>query len=189
MAPEKKSFEITLATQITFLRILCVPFIIHSMMHEEWITATWLFIFASLTDVLDGMVARMRQETSLLGTLLDPVADKLLLLSVYAGLMLGHMHGPSIPLWFVLLALVHELMLAAGTVYFGLYKQQVVVAPSRLAKLVGVAQFLFIFWTLWCGFLEVPSSPLFYQLIILIAIARTCVLVQYGLQLTRRNYL
>ena len=73
------STTITVATYFTLVRIACVPFIFLSIMNHAWIALTALFIIASITDVLDGFIARSFDQVSWLGTVLDPLADKLLL--------------------------------------------------------------------------------------------------------------
>ncbi len=180
------SSGITLATYFTLLRILFIPCILVSMMNNSWLASTIFFVLASITDVLDGMLARSRNEVSWLGTILDPLADKLLLIVVYAGLVYGQFIPIKLPVWFLVLVVVNELILILGAAYWSLFKQKVAISPSRLAKLVGVGQFLFIFWALLCGFVGIAPATLFYQVLLLIAVARVCVLVQYGLRTYNR---
>ena len=174
---------ITLATYFTIARLLFIPCIVVSMMYNNWVAATIFFVIASFTDVLDGMLARARNEVSWLGTILDPVADKLMLVVVYGGLIYGNFIPVPLPGWFLGFVIVNEIILISGTAYFSLIKQQIPISPSRLAKLVGVGQFLFIFWALLCGFVDLVPTALFYYVLILLALARLVVLVQYGLRL------
>lgn len=173
---------ITLATYVTILRLLFIPCIMISMFASYWFLATVFFVVASLTDVIDGMLARSRNEVSWLGSILDPLADKLMLIVVYAGLVYGHFIPFEVPQWFLILVIINEVILIGGAAYFSLIKQQLPISPSRLAKLVGVGQFLFIFWALLCGFVHSAPMTLFYLVVGLIAAARIVVLVQYGLR-------
>jgi cardiolipin synthase len=175
-------YEITLATYFTLLRILFVPCILVSMIGEAWMLATLFFVLASITDLVDGILARSLNQVSWLGTVLDPLADKLLLITIYGGLVYGNFIPVSLPEWFLALVIVHELLLMGGAAYWSLYKREVPISPSRLAKLLGVGQFLFIFWALLSGFTGATSPTLFYQLLMLIAFARMCLLMQYGIQ-------
>ncbi len=177
---------ITLATYFTLLRLVFIPCIMVSMMNQSWLAATLFFIAASITDVIDGKLARARNEVSLLGTILDPIADKLLLIVVYAGLVYGQFIPVKLPVWFLILVVANEVILILGAAYWALFKQQIAISPSRLSKLVGFGQFLFIFWALLCGFYNIAPVTLFYQVLILIAIARVCVLIQYGLKTYNR---
>lgn len=175
-------YGITLATYFTLLRIFFVPCIIISMVGEVWLMATLFFVLASITDVVDGILARALNEVSWLGTLLDPIADKLMLITVYAGLVYGQFIPVKIPVWFLALVIANELIVLLGAGYWSLIKHEIAISPSRLAKLLGLGQFLFIFWALLSGFAGTTSETLFYQVLLLIACARLCVLIQYGLR-------
>ncbi len=150
------------------------------MFTNAWISATLFFVLASVTDVIDGMVARSRNEVSWLGSILDPIADKLMLTVVYIGLVYGNFIPIPLPLWFLVFVILNEVVLIGGAAYFSLIKQQVPISPSRLAKLVGFGQFLFIFWALLSGLVHSISVALFYQVVVLLAAARLVVLIQYG---------
>jgi CDP-diacylglycerol--glycerol-3-phosphate 3-phosphatidyltransferase len=67
---------------LTILRVLLIPFILYYVWMENWPVAVFLFLFAALTDVLDGSLARTRKQITMWGTVADPVADKLLIGSV-----------------------------------------------------------------------------------------------------------
>lgn len=71
----------TLANQLTFLRLIAVPCFILAVLNARFGIAFWLFVAAGVTDLLDGIVARVFRQTSPLGAYLDPAADKLLLAS------------------------------------------------------------------------------------------------------------
>ena len=101
----------SLADQLTLVRVLAVPLVIvlflaHFDGHYYW--ATGVFIAAMTTDWLDGQVARWRGHTSSLGSLLDPVADKVLVLT-----MLIMLVGASVvPAWMVALIVARELLVS-----------------------------------------------------------------------------
>lgn len=69
----------TLANQLTFLRLVAVPIFILAVLDARFGVAFWLFVAAGVTDLLDGVVARVFRQASPLGAYLDPAADKLLL--------------------------------------------------------------------------------------------------------------
>ncbi len=173
---------ITLATYFTIARLFFIPCIMVSMLSDNWLAATIFFVLASITDVLDGMLARARNEVSWLGTILDPIADKLMLIVVYVGLMYGNFIPVPLPLWFLILVIANEVILISGAAYYSLIKKKVPISPSRLAKLVGVGQFMFIFWALLCGFVDIVPTALFYHVLILLALARLVVLINYALR-------
>jgi cardiolipin synthase (CMP-forming) len=74
--------------QLTLLRLCIIPFIVLSIFDQHYPTAFALFIFAGITDGLDGLLARMLKQRTALGQYLDPVADKLLLSTLF--LVLHH---------------------------------------------------------------------------------------------------
>lgn len=74
--------------QLTLLRLCVIPFIVLSILDQHYRTAFALFIFAGVTDGLDGLLARILEQRTVLGQYLDPVADKLLLSTLF--LVLHH---------------------------------------------------------------------------------------------------
>jgi cardiolipin synthase (CMP-forming) len=74
--------------QLTFLRLCMVPFLVIAILDGHYRTAAALFFIAGVTDGLDGLLARLLHQRTVLGQYLDPVADKLLLSTVF--LVLNH---------------------------------------------------------------------------------------------------
>lgn len=77
-----------LPNQLTFLRLCIVPFLVLAILDGHYRTASTLFFVAGITDGLDGLLARLLHQRTVLGQYLDPVADKLLLSTVF--LVLNH---------------------------------------------------------------------------------------------------
>jgi cardiolipin synthase len=75
--------HLTLANQLTFLRLVAVPFFILAVLEARFGVALSIFIAAGVTDALDGLVARVFRQRTALGAYLDPAADKLLLTSAF----------------------------------------------------------------------------------------------------------
>lgn len=171
---------ISLATYVTLLRLVLIPCLLVSMLYDAWLLATLFFVLASISDALDGMLARALNQVTWLGTLLDPLVDKLMLITIYAGLVYGSLMPVKIPQWFLILVLVHEILLMSGAAYWSLIKREIVIRPSRFAKVLGFGQFLFIVWILMGGLGGTVPECLFYELLLLIASARICLLIQYA---------
>ncbi len=74
---------LTAPNQLTLLRLLFIPFIVISILDNEWGWALGLFVLAGLTDNLDGLLARLLKQKTVLGQYLDPIADKLLLSTLF----------------------------------------------------------------------------------------------------------
>ncbi len=85
---------IHLPNAISFGRLLSVPIVIYLMLKGMMVGAFWIFVVASLSDAVDGYLARRFNFSSRLGVYLDPFADKILLISVF--LMLGYLHEASL---------------------------------------------------------------------------------------------
>lgn len=121
---EEKKKVFTIANIITFLRILLVPVFVATFYYcdgaESYTTALVIFLIACLTDLLDGMVARIKGQSSRLGTVLDPFADKLTqIAAIIAFTTVG-----IIPLWFTItLGSVYALMIVVGLVLFAQTKE------------------------------------------------------------------
>jgi cardiolipin synthase len=69
--------------QLTFLRLCLVPFLLLAVLEARFELAFWLFVIAGVSDALDGVLARWLKQRTRLGQYLDPVADKLLLSSLF----------------------------------------------------------------------------------------------------------
>ncbi len=89
---------LTIPNLFTTVRILMTPFILYELAHGRFLTGGWIFGAAATTDLLDGAVARRFGSESKFGMYLDPVADKILLTSIYIGLELSG----AVPLWLVI---------------------------------------------------------------------------------------
>ncbi len=87
----------TIPNLFTLLRVAMTPYILLELARGEYMIAGWTFGAAAFTDTLDGFIARRFHAQSRVGLYLDPIADKLLLSSIYLGLMLGH----AIQAWLV----------------------------------------------------------------------------------------
>lgn len=75
--------NLTLANQLTFLRLVAVPFFILAVLEARFGLALGIFVAAGVTDLLDGLIARVFKQRTALGAYLDPAADKLLLTAAF----------------------------------------------------------------------------------------------------------
>jgi cardiolipin synthase len=99
----------TIPNLFTLLRVLMTPYILVELARGEYMIAGWTFGAAAFTDTLDGYIARRFGSASRAGQYLDPIADKLLLSSIYIGLMLGK----AIPTWLVVVVFGRDLWILA----------------------------------------------------------------------------
>lgn len=118
---------------MTLARACVVPAFILMFDHPGW--AVSLFIGAMITDALDGIIARRTHTQSTMGAVLDPLADKLLLVSAFVMLFRHH----QLPEWWLPLVLGRDLFIVTGwTVVFLLTKE--VMMPTMMGKLANVMQ-------------------------------------------------
>jgi cardiolipin synthase len=101
---------VNLPNLITLGRLLCVPLAIWLVLSDDLGAAFWLFVAAGLSDAIDGFIAKRFDQRSRLGALLDPIADKTLLVSMYVTLgVAGHL-----PNWLVILVVFRDALIVGG---------------------------------------------------------------------------
>ncbi len=175
------SFQmITIPTLITMIRILLAPCMVSSMIAQAWPLACLLFLLAAVTDVVDGALARFLNKVTVVGALLDPLADKILLISSYAGLMYLQFAALHIPFWFLVIVIINESVLVAASIYIGFVKGPQTLQPTRLGKMTSFGQVLFILWFFACGFTQASPYHLFSVLLLLVTMSRLCAFMQYA---------
>ncbi len=122
---------LTLPNFLTFLRILAIPAFLVFLAQGRYAAAFILLVSAGMTDAVDGALARLTDTQSDLGAVLDPMADKLLLLSSF--LVLG-LKG-TIPGWLVTLVVMRDVIVVLGYVaIFVVDHHWVAIDPSKLGK-------------------------------------------------------
>ena len=142
----------SLANKISILRILLAPCIVAALLYYSpsrdslRYLALGLFVVGILSDALDGFVARSKREQSQLGTLLDPIADKCLILStlISCSVIHGLPNWMRIPAWFNLIVISRDVILIAGTFVIFFSQGRWAVRPSRLGKWAIASQMLVV---------------------------------------------
>ncbi|HEX2695066.1 MAG TPA: CDP-alcohol phosphatidyltransferase family protein [Acidobacteriota bacterium] len=128
---------------LTLSRVLLVPVFVRMMLAGRPRAAFLVFLLAGLTDVLDGLAARLWHQKSRLGLWLDPVADKLLLTSAFVLLGLVRVSRPNaIPFAVVAIVIGRDVMIAIGALILFWWKGQKAFFPTLLGKVSTVAQVL-----------------------------------------------
>lgn len=125
---------------ITGLRILLVAPFLWALLEERYSTALLLFVVAGVSDALDGFLAKYFGWTSELGGLLDPLADKLLLIG--AILALGWLN--ELPGWLVALVILRDLLIVGGAVSYHLLIERFEAAPLMISKLNTLVQLILV---------------------------------------------
>jgi len=112
-----------------------------------------VFVVAGLTDILDGLVARLRKEKTRLGILLDPLADKALVATSLVVLSLPSSDlTVRFPAWLVILAIGRDAGIVVTALVISLAVGSRVFPPSVWGKLTTGVQLATILWVFWCNF-------------------------------------
>ena len=124
---------------LTLIRILTIPVFLEFLAYHLYREALWVFIFGGFTDFLDGFVARRMKQQTALGAYLDPVADKLLVISSF--IMLAAIEG--IPMWLTVVVIARDILILTGfaTIYV-LVEERLQVKPTRIGKWSTTLQLL-----------------------------------------------
>jgi cardiolipin synthase (CMP-forming) len=134
---------LTYANQLTILRMLFVPCFVLLLIYDHPRAATTLFVLAAITDGLDGLLARKLQQKTVLGSFLDPMADKILLTAAFVTLTV-----PSLPLilhiptWLTVLTISRDVIIALSALVIHLQTQHTQFPPSMLGKCTTAVQLL-----------------------------------------------
>jgi cardiolipin synthase len=124
---------------ITLGRILLVPVVVWAIASGEMLFAFLLFLAAGISDAVDGYLAKRFGMTSELGAYLDPLADKVLIVSIYVALGITG----AIPGWLVILVVSRDLMIVGAVLLSWLVGSPVAMKPLTVSKLNTAAQILF----------------------------------------------
>ena len=144
------------ANKITILRILLIPFFVVELIYYvetgneiHRLVAILSFAIAAILDGVDGYIARHYNQISELGKILDPLADKLLLVSGIVALSFNHgTFLGQIPLWLTGTILGRDFLILIGMVVIHLTVGKVVVHPRFIGKCATVLQMVVVIWIL-----------------------------------------
>ena len=125
---------------LTLLRMCAAPVLILCLTDRNYGLGALIFLIAAVTDALDGWIAKKFGCVTQLGAILDPIADKMLIITAYIVLsLLG-----DIPLWLVLIVGFRDLGIVGGYLILQIIRTQMPPQPSILSKLNTVAQITFV---------------------------------------------
>jgi cardiolipin synthase len=129
---------------LTLLRLIAAPVLVWLLVESEFRMALAAVVLAGLTDWLDGFAARKVGAEGKLGTILDPLADKILLVTLFV--ILGVLR--LIPLWMLLLAVARDVVVTGGALLLRIYRNRRTFLPSMLGKVSTFFQLVLVFLTL-----------------------------------------
>ena len=140
----RPTLTINIPNILTVLRILVIPLFVIFLIRKMHGHALLVFIFAGVTDGLDGLIARLLNQRSELGALLDPIADKLLLTAAY--ISLGILK--TIPGWLAVVVISRDVLIVIGIAVLKFANIPFAIRPTRISKWTTAFQLLTIGVTL-----------------------------------------
>ena len=132
---------------ISLGRLLSVPFIIWCILSDSLLWAFWGMVLAGISDILDGLLARAMHLRTVLGSYLDPIADKLLLVGVFIALGLK----AWIPLWLIILVVFRDVLIVGGILLLMMLGKPITSSPIFISKLNTFLQISVVSITLLQG--------------------------------------
>ena len=129
---------------ISLLRIFAVPLTVYLLLSQQMTAAFWLIIVAGVSDGLDGYLAKRLNAVTLIGTYLDPLADKTMLIAVC--LCLAHLG--YLPCWIIALAILRDLLILGGVFLSNVLELELSVDPILISKLNTVLQIIMVAFAL-----------------------------------------
>ncbi|MBN1546311.1 MAG: CDP-alcohol phosphatidyltransferase family protein [Syntrophaceae bacterium] len=137
---------------LTLLRILLVPLIVIFLMDEAYLKALIIFFVSGITDALDGFLARLLNQKTILGAYLDPIADKALLVTCFLTLAIEGV----IPGWLTVIVISRDVIILAGTFMLFMMSIPFEIKPIMVSKVTTALQIITVLMVL--GLKSLPGS-------------------------------
>lgn len=174
---------LNLANCLTLFRILTIPIFLELLVYHFYWAALLVFAIGGFTDFFDGLVARRMNQQTALGAYLDPVADKLLVVTSFV--TLGLIGG--LPLWLTVLVVARDMLIVVGYgLIYVLVEERLEVRPSRIGKWSTTLQLL----TLAVALLRLHDATLVHAVVLdAFVLVSALATVTSGLQYLYRGFI
>ncbi len=182
MNKQKEERFWTVPNFFSMLRICLIPLFLYMLLQNKVLQALIVFLFASTTDILDGMTARIWNQKTKIGGLLDPAADKLLMTSAVIILSFPSVSQPNtIPLWLTIAIIGRDVAIVSAAFVMYKLRGHTKFPPSLMGKASTVCQMGVILSVLLFNVLD--STPAFLFWLYTITFALTIISgLAYGLR-------
>lgn len=181
-APPEAGF-FTLPNAITFARLCAVPLAVWLVLQHRLDLAFYVFVAAGVSDAVDGWLARVMNARSRLGAILDPAADKALLVSMYVTLAAIEV----LPDWLAILVVFRDLVIVGGVLVLYLLGQPPAIQPILLSKANTALQILLAAAALLVAGFGLSAAPLIEALVLATAATTLASGAAYVWHAARRN--
>lgn len=141
---------INLPNLLSIGRILCVPLFVILLLNSLYGWALFTFVAASITDAVDGLLARLLKQKTVLGSYLDPAADKLLNASSYITLAVFNL----LPSWLAVIVVSRDVIICGGLMILYWTSHPLEIRPSMASKVTTTFQFCTIIFALWSAYVS-----------------------------------
>ncbi|MBN2831328.1 MAG: CDP-alcohol phosphatidyltransferase family protein [Candidatus Omnitrophica bacterium] len=171
-----------IANKISTFRILSVPFFIAATAYYSGernflrFIALGIFILAAISDVADGYIARKSKQQSKAGLVLDPLGDKLLLMSAFICLTANGSFEIRFPLWVTLVVISRDAIIILGTIVIYIVKQNISMIPTKLGKYSTIFQMLAVISIL----LQIRFSFIFWGIAVIFTVTSGIIYINRG---------
>jgi len=140
---------------LTLIRLFLVPVLVIFLIQGLFFNALIVFIIAGASDAIDGFLARILKQKTVLGSYMDPLADKALIISCFVVLSVLGM----IPPWLTVIVVSRDFIILLGISVLFLMSISVEIQPAFVSKVTTTLQFLTIFFVLASGYLPLYFNP------------------------------
>ncbi len=157
---------LTYANQLTILRMIFIPCFVLLLVYGFPRGALLVFILAGLTDLLDGYLARRLRQRTVLGSFLDPMADKLLITAAFITLTVPSVPvRVHLPIWLTITAFSRDFLIALASLIIHLRTHHTEFPPTFLGKCTTTSQLVAVAETLLVNVFP-ALEPLFWPLVV-----------------------
>ena len=154
-----------LPNSITLIRLFCVPVIVWLIIVNQMEGAFWVSLAVSVSDAVDGIIAKRFKMVTVLGGFLDPIADKAFLVCVF--IALGH--EGYLPVWLVILVVFRDVLIIGGAILFQTLTQSLKMSPLMVSKINTAVQLLLVVLVLAGEAFNLYFESVRYVLVYLVA--------------------
>lgn len=133
---------LTIPNILTFLRLCLIPFVCYNIIFSNFNKALVLIIIAVITDGLDGFIARKFNQTTEIGKIIDPIADKTLVMMGIISLYISN--PPKISVFLLLIIIFREVYILAGAGYLVVFVRNFEIRPTYTGKFTAFTQFVML---------------------------------------------
>lgn len=174
MNKQKEERFWTVPNFFSMLRIFLIPVFLYMLLQNKVFQAMIVFLFASTTDILDGMTARIWDQKTKIGGLLDPAADKLLMTAAIIILSIPSISQPNtIPLWLTVAIIGRDIAIVSAAFMIYKLRDHTKFPPSLIGKTSTVCQMGVILCVLLLNVLD--RTPAFLSLLYILTVALTII--------------